>query len=70
MGVDNDSQSMVSAVAKTLDRRSKLVVIAGSADEPAAKKARGLGARVVLVDFNTPATLESLRLWRHLRRLF
>jgi hypothetical protein len=70
VGVDNDSQSMISAVARTLDRRSTLVVITGGADEPAAKMARSLGARVVLVDFNTLATLESLRLWRNLRRLY
>ena len=34
------------------------------------QRARRQGARVVLVDFNTPSTLVSLRLWRHLGRLY
>ena len=69
VGIDDDSQSMVSAVARTLDRRSTLVVITNAADDRV-QRARRQGARVVLVDFNTPSTLVSLRLWRHLSRLY
>ncbi|OBA64779.1 hypothetical protein A5647_25265 [Mycobacterium sp. 1100029.7] len=69
VGVDNDTQSMISAVARTLDRRSTLVVITGASDDRVAR-ARRQGARVVLVDFNTPSTLVSLRLWRRLSRLY
>ena len=56
---------MISGVARTLDRRSTLVVITSASDDRV-QRARRQGARVVLVDFNTPSTLVSLRLWRHL----
>lgn len=69
VGVDDDTESMVSGVARTLDRRSTLVVIT-SANDDRVQRLRRMGARVVLVDFNTPATLVSLRLWRHLGRLY
>jgi hypothetical protein len=69
VGVDDDTQSIISGVARTLDRRSTLVVITSAGDDRV-QRARGQGARVVLVDFNTPSTLVSLRLWRHLGRLY
>ena len=69
VGIDDDSQSMISSVARTLDRRSTLVVITSASDDRV-QRARRQGARVVLVDFDTPATLVSLRLWRHLGRLY
>ena len=66
VGVDGDTQSMISGVARTLDRRSTLVVITGASDDRV-QRARRQGARgLVLVDFNTLSTLVSLRLWRHL----
>lgn len=69
VGVDADTQSMVSGVARTLDRRGTLVVITGASDDRV-QRARRQGARVVLVDFNNPSTLVSLRLWRNLSRLY
>lgn len=69
VGVDNDTESMISGIARTLDRRSTLVVITGAGDDRV-QRVRRLGARVVLADFNTPSTLVSLRLWRHLGRLY
>lgn len=69
VGIDSDTQSMLSAVARTLDRRSTLVVITGASDDRV-QRARRQGARVVLVDFNTPSTMVSLRLWRRLSRLY
>lgn len=69
VGVDGDTQSMISGVARTLDRRGTLVVITGASDDRV-QRARRQGARVVLVDFNNPSTLVSLRLWRRLSRLY
>lgn len=69
VGVDADTESMISGVARTLDRRGTLVLITGASDDRV-QRARRQGARVVLVDFNTPATLVSLRLWRNLSRLY
>ncbi|SPM34457.1 hypothetical protein MRAB57_2272 [Mycobacterium rhizamassiliense] len=69
VGVDADTESMVSGVARTLERRGTLVVITGASDDRV-QRTRRQGARVVLVDFNTPETMVSLRLWRHLSRLY
>ncbi|OOK70758.1 hypothetical protein BZL30_6477 [Mycobacterium kansasii] len=51
VGVDDDTESMVSAIARTLDRRSTLVVITNAGDDRV-QRVRRLGARVVLVDLN------------------
>jgi hypothetical protein len=69
VGIDDDTQPMISGVARTLDRRSTLVVITSAGDDRV-RQARRQGARVVMVDFNTPSSLVSLRLWRHLGRLY
>ncbi|WAC92760.1 hypothetical protein [Mycobacterium sp. Aquia_213] len=69
VGVDDDTESMIGAVARTLDRRGTLVVITNTANDRT-QRARMQGARVVLVDFDNPSSLASLRLWRHLSRLY
>ncbi|WP_235674442.1 hypothetical protein [Mycolicibacterium pulveris] len=68
--VDDDTLSMVSAVARTMDPRATLVLITTSLDHPCVPEARNHGARVVAVDFDRPDTLRSLSLWRKLDRLY
>ena len=70
MGIDDETRSMVSAIARTLDRASTLVVVTGGPDEPGVQEARIHGGRVVSVDFNAPESLKSLSLWRNLERLY
>jgi hypothetical protein len=70
IGVDDETRSMVTANAGTLDRSSTLVVITGGADEPGVQEARIHGGRVVTTDFNAPDALKSLSLWRNLQRLY
>lgn len=68
--MDDDAKSMVSAVARTLDKRSTLAVLSASPDRPCVQDARRNGARIVAVDFDRPETLRSLSLWRKLDRLY
>jgi hypothetical protein len=70
VGIDDETRSMVSAIAGTLNRRSTLVVVTGGPDEPGVQEARIQGGRVVSVDFNAPDALKSLSLWRNLQRLY
>lgn len=70
VGVDDDSAAMIGGIVHTLVRRDTLVVIVDAADERGIPGARAHGARVVSVDLNTPAALESLPLWRNLGRLY
>jgi PknH-like extracellular domain len=69
VGVDDDTQSMISGIARTLDRHNTLVVITNAGDDRL-RRARRQGARVVLADFSNPSSLVSLRLWRHVSRLY
>lgn len=68
--MDDDAQSMVSAVARSMDHRSTLAVITANPDRPCVQEARAQGARVLTVNFTNPATLKSLSLWRKLDRLY
>jgi hypothetical protein len=69
VGVDDETQPMISRAAQTLDRRSTLVVLTNT-DDNGVQQARRRGARVVVTDITTPSVLVSLRLWRNLERLY
>ncbi|MGV0643095.1 hypothetical protein ABQE44_06770 [Mycolicibacterium sp. XJ2546] len=68
--VDDDTLSMVSAIARTMEGRSTLVLITTSLDHPCVPEVRNHGARVIAVDFDRPETLRALSLWRKLDRLY
>ncbi|MCV7279810.1 hypothetical protein H7J88_09115 [Mycolicibacterium flavescens] len=70
VGLDDDSLSMVEAVADTLGRRSTLVVVTSIPDRHCVHAARTRGARVLTADLSHPETLPALQLWRRLDRLY
>ncbi len=70
VGIDDEARSMVSAVRNTLETHSRLVVVTATPEVAAVQEARQQGARVVVVDFERPETLESLSIWRKLDRLY
>ncbi len=70
VGIDDDAQTMVSAVAGTLDSSDTLVLVTGRPDRPCVQECRNRGARVVPVDFSRSDAFKSLRWWRRLERLY
>jgi hypothetical protein len=70
VGIDDDTPSMISAIAKTVGPRGMLVVITNVPEQACVYEARSRGARIVTVDFSKPETLAALSLWRKLDRLY
>jgi hypothetical protein len=70
VGIDDDTPSMISAIAKTVGPRGTLVVITGIPERACVYEARNHGARIVTVDFSKPEKLAALSLWRKLDRLY
>jgi RyR domain len=68
--VDDDSRSMVTAVARTLEPKSRLAVIVAAAHVGAVGELRSVGARIVGVEFADLDGLESLPLWNKLDKLY
>ena len=79
VGIDDDTLSMVQAIAGRMGprarwplifSRSALVVLTGDADRGAVRAARERGAKVWVVGLQKPETLADLRLWKRLDRLY
>lgn len=70
VGVDDDSRSMVKAVAGTLEPHSQLVLVAGNADQPIVADCRKDGARVLAAALDAPESLGALPVWQKLDRLY
>lgn len=70
VGIDDDAQSMVEAVARSLRHREHLVVVTALPDRQCVRLARRQGARIVTVDLGKPGALASLPMWRRLDRLY
>ncbi|HKV18340.1 MAG TPA: hypothetical protein VJR50_04860 [Mycobacterium sp.] len=68
--LDDDALSMVSAVARSMGRRSTLAVLVANPDRPAVADARAQGARIIVVDISRSEALTSLSFWRKLDRLY
>jgi hypothetical protein len=70
VGIDEETPSMIGAIAKSLGRRDTLVVITAIPERACVYEARNHGARIATVDFARPATLAALSLWRKVDRLY
>jgi hypothetical protein len=70
VGVDDDSQSMVSAVASTLEPTSQLILATDNPERSCVADCRREGARVIPVDPARSETIETLPFWRKLDRLY
>ena len=70
VGIDDDSEPMVAAVARTLGQRSTMVVVTSLPDRHCVGAARQHGASIITVDFSRPESLASLPFWRKLDRLY
>ena len=70
VGIDQDAQALVAAIAHTLRRRSMLVVVTDTADSDAAQRARTVGARILAVDLDRPEALVAVPIWHKLDRLY
>lgn len=70
VGADGDADSMVAAVARTLENNSRLVVVTTPADAEHRGRLRHRGGRVVAVDFARTDALSSLPIWHKVTRLY
>ena len=70
VGADEDADSMIAAVARTLEKGSTLVVVTTAADAERRGELRHGGARVVAVDFAGEGALRSLPIWNKVTRLY
>lgn len=70
VGADDDADSMVAAVARTLEKNSRLLVVTTPADAEHRSPLRHQGVRVVAVDFARTDALSSLHIWHKVTRLY
>lgn len=70
VGADDDANSMIAAVARTLEKGSTLAVITTAADAEHRGNLRRGGGRVVAVDFARTDALQSLPIWHKVKRLY
>jgi hypothetical protein len=68
--VDEDSASMIGAVARTLRPNSTLVLMTDNPDTGCVAESRRQGARVLQVDFDRPGAVVAQRFWRRINRLY
>lgn len=70
VGADDDADSTVSAIARTLEKNSTLAVITTPADAGRRGELRHSGARIIALDFSQPDALRSLPIWHKVTRLY
>lgn len=70
VGADDDADSMIAAIARTLEKNTRLLLLTTSTDAEHRGELRRHGARVVAVDFARPHVLQSLPIWHKVTRLY
>jgi hypothetical protein len=68
--VDDDSRSMVTAVAGTLGKESHLALIVAQKQVAGVRDLRGQGVRIIVADLDRLDRVELLSLWRKTRQLY
>jgi hypothetical protein len=68
--IDNDSRSMVTAIAQTLQKKSHVALIVGENQVNEVRDLRTQGARVIAVDLDRLDRLELSSLWKKTRQLY
>jgi len=68
--VDEDSASMIGAIARTLRPNSTLVLMTDNPDKGCVAESRRQGARVLQLDFDRPGAVVAQRFWRRINRLY
>lgn len=70
VGADGEADSMLSAIARTLEHNSHLVIVTSFDDAQRRAELRRAGHRILAVDFDKPDALTSLPIWTRLSRLY
>jgi hypothetical protein len=70
VGVQDDTTSIIKAVASKMHSRETLVVLTDDPDSIASRQLRSSGARVEAINTNDLRALARLHLWRRLDRLY
>lgn len=70
VGIDEDTLSMLSAIASRMGKRETLVIVTAAPNRRCINEARALGARVREVATLDADTLRDLRLWKNVHRLY
>lgn len=70
VGIDDETVSMVRAIARTTNPAGTLVVLTDSAESSLARTVHDLGAKVREVNLADPESMSKLTLWNRLNRLY
>lgn len=70
VGIDEDTLSMLSAIASRMGKRESLVIVTAAPNRRCIDEARAFGARVREVATLDADALRDLRLWKHVHRLY
>ncbi|WP_167759472.1 hypothetical protein [Mycobacterium sp. PS03-16] len=70
VGIDDETVSMLRAIARTKDPAATLVVLTDDPQTTAARAAQQLGAKLRIVDLASPQMISQLPIWPRLDRLY